>query len=282
MNCEQHQRRLLGTANPDDPPPDVAAHLAECPACRAWQRQLVRIERHVSLLPAPPSEGKARFLLQLQSEPGLLLPPTLPLPSRRAAWRRLPFSVGGVAAAVAVLAGGIVIAALMFRSKENPPEDVQAVAPPKARAAPTRRAETPRPEPATTLVARLMECDLRLAQADTPRGRVQTLADLADALRDEAKTLGQAAAPEALETVAQMYKKVVHEGIVQHARALAPTERREVLNPIAARLARVEHDVEEEARSAGPTATAERLRHVAMVAREGDAQLRVLVQGGAP
>jgi len=127
----------------------------------------------------------------------------------------------------------------------------------------------------------LSECDLRLAQAATPRIRVQTLADFADALRDEAKTLGQAAAPEALDVVARMYRKVVQEGIVQRARSLPAGERREVLVPIAARLAQVENEVEPVARVASPTA-AERLREVAFAAREGGAQLRALVQGGTP
>jgi hypothetical protein len=126
-----------------------------------------------------------------------------------------------------------------------------------------------------------VNCDVRLAQADTPRQRVQSLADLADALHDQAKTLGHAAAPEALETVAVMYGKVIRDGLVQRARALPSAERREVLGPIAVRLAQVERDVEQVARNAGPT-TAERLRQVALVAHQGDAELRRLAQGGTP
>jgi len=282
MNCEQYQRRLLETLDPEDPPDELATHLAACPACRACQRQLIRIERHVPLLPIPASEGKTRFLFRLLNEPGPESAPPPPLHQRHLPWRRLFLGLGGVAAAVALLVGGIVLVGLVIRSPDGNREAPHAGVTPE-KPTPSRNTPTlaPVPESAATLVVRLMECDLVLAQANTPRQRVQTLADLADALRDEARTLGQAAAPEALETVAQMYGKVVREGIVQRAHALPSAERGEVLNPIAARLAQVEHDVEEVARNAGPT-TAERLRRVALVAREGDAQLRALVRGVAP
>src|SRR5207253_1093674 len=51
MNCEACQRRLLASEDPEAPAAEVRAHLAGCPACRRWQRQLLRLERHVPLLP---------------------------------------------------------------------------------------------------------------------------------------------------------------------------------------------------------------------------------------
>ena len=40
MNCHTAQRRLLGSERPDEPPPEVEAHLAACGTCRAWQQRL--------------------------------------------------------------------------------------------------------------------------------------------------------------------------------------------------------------------------------------------------
>jgi hypothetical protein len=285
MNCEKYQRRLLEALDPEEPPAEFAAHLTDCPACRAWQRRLSCIERHVPLLPVPESEGKARFLLRALNDPDLLTPRPVLAARRPLPMRRIALGLGGVAAAVAVLVGGAELASLIFRSPENQSQAIQAKGALEKSKLSTGHTQgtspTTAPMPAATLVARLMDCNVRLAQADTLRQRVEMLADMADVLRDEAKTLGNAAAPEALETVAVMYGKVVRDGIVPRARALPNTERREVLNPIAARLALVENDVEAVARNAGPT-TAERLRRVSIVAREGDVQLRALVREGAP
>jgi hypothetical protein len=274
MNCDLSQRRLLEAPSPDEPPPEVASHLADCPACRAWQRQLVRIERHVPLLPVPASKGKEPFLqlLQLEADPASIPIPAPPPVRRRRYARPLVFGLGGIAAAVAL----VFLAGPLLRVFQGQRGEVQAKAdktipkPPDA------------PGSSTTLVARLVEVDMRLAQANTPRQCVLMLAQMADAVHDEAKTLGRAEASEALQAVIQMYSRVIQDGLVKRATALPPEERREVLNPIAARLADVEREVDEVARAAGPT-TAERLRRVAMVARDGDAQLRALiVQGGAP
>ena len=65
MNCTTIQRRLLAAEQPDRPAAEVKSHLAECPACRAWHRRLVQLERHIPLLPVPPSEGKAELLHHL-------------------------------------------------------------------------------------------------------------------------------------------------------------------------------------------------------------------------
>jgi hypothetical protein len=274
MNCEQYQSRLLRALDPDDPPDDVAAHLGDCPVCRAWQRQLLRIERHVPLLPVPASQTKEDFLARLETEREVVAFPTLRRPARRFSRNRVLMGIGGVAAAIALLLlGGW---AMRYFDKG---EKLQAKTP-HENAGSIPVIPSPRQRP-TELIDRLMACDLRLAEAATPRQRVQTLADLEDALRAEAKILGQVNAPEALQSVVLLYGKVVQQGIITCARGLPSGERREVLTPIVERLAKVEEDVEGVARNAGPT-TAERLRQVALLARQGDAQLRALVQGGRP
>jgi hypothetical protein len=283
MNCEAYQRNLLLAANPAGPPADVALHLADCPNCREWQRRLAHIEHQVALLPVPVSDGKARLLQRILSGPFPL--PSSPASPLKPAWRRIAFFLGGAVAAAVLIAAGILVGGLASRSLQGPGNEPQAQAPGKllqpsqagaAEALPGQAAPI-----AGTLVDRLMECDLRLAQAESTRQRVETLAELADALRDEAQALGKTAAPEALEALALFYSKVVREGVIQRARALPPEQRREVLVPIAARLDRATRDVEEIARKAAP-ASAERLRLVASIAREGDVQLRALAREGAP
>ena len=55
MTCETTRLRLLRSERPDRPPADVQPHLAECAACRAWQRGLTRLERRITELDVPPS-----------------------------------------------------------------------------------------------------------------------------------------------------------------------------------------------------------------------------------
>jgi hypothetical protein len=183
-----------------------------------------------------------------------------------------------------LITGGILVGGLISRAWQGAREVPQAQLPgnllqPQGQAAQTAPAATL--PAAGNLVNRVVECDLRLAQAESARQRVEALAELADALRDEAQALGKAAGPQSVEAVAQFYGKVVRDGVVQLARALPREQRREVLDPIAARLVRTTLDVEHLAQQAEP-ATAEHLRVVAAIAREGDVQLQALVREGAP
>jgi hypothetical protein len=65
MKCQVLQRRLLSSANPEQVPADLCAHLARCKACREWHNELVLLERHIPLLPVPSSKGKTRMLHRL-------------------------------------------------------------------------------------------------------------------------------------------------------------------------------------------------------------------------
>jgi len=58
MKCKAVRHHLLASERPARPAAVVADHLAHCPACRSWQRQLARIERLVPELRLPPSNGK--------------------------------------------------------------------------------------------------------------------------------------------------------------------------------------------------------------------------------
>src|SRR5205823_5793347 len=113
------------------------------------------------------------------------------------------------------------------------------------------------------------------AEADTPRKRVETLAELADALHRETHTLAPEAPIKDLQDLASLYEQVIHDGVVPRARTLPAAERREVLVPIRTQLARVERDAErlaEKASSAAP------LLQIAAAARKGDQQLRALME----
>jgi hypothetical protein len=288
MNCQRIQTRLLYLETPDQPPPRIEAHLADCPACREWQRRLLQLERNASFLPVPASRSRDKFLAQFRSAPVHTplpnqkratadLPAILPLvrpeasglpeaapavlSARRAhAWgshKRWTVSAAAAAVLLVVLAGW------------------WALSGPDATTG-------PKPAVATNpLLSSLLGCDLRLAEAGTPRERVEALADLADGLQDEMCTLVRWAHAEDIHTLAELYDQVVRDGVVANARALPAEQRRAVLAEVVRRLARAAEDANELAERVSPTAGGP-LRLVAMAAHKGDHELRELLEERIP
>jgi hypothetical protein len=303
MKCQACQTELLAAADPERPSREVAEHLAGCPVCQEWQRQILLIERSVSRIPAPPSracEALVQRLLQPAgppAAPAAYLPPALPRPRSR--WRLPTLGVAGLVAAALLIACGILLGNYLARS--IPPADLspQAQAPEEAAAlqkpadtrktnkqgivvlAPAPAAKKEPPAPASPLTARLLACDLALAEADSPGKRLEALVALADELQGETKALADAAGAEDLRTLARLYEKVIREGIVPGAGSVRAGERRAVLGPIASRLVRTRRDLRELARRSGPT-SAGPLLQIAAAAEVGGRRLRDLMREGTP
>src|SRR5947208_3504770 len=149
MNCQQCQRHLLSCERFDSQPPEVAGHLADCQECRQWQRRLLLIESHVPALPLPLSQGKEQFLQDFVEGKTIL-----PLEPPRWSYRRMGMMT---AAAVAfVLAACLMVINALSRPERQP-------------------VITKRTGPQITdkaLAGRLLELNLRLAEAESPRRRV--------------------------------------------------------------------------------------------------------------
>jgi hypothetical protein len=298
MNCQQCQRRLMSVEKPEFPDLPAQAHLAECLACRDFQRQLVLMESNVPRVPVPASQAKARLLQQLRAAPS----PVANAPSPRAhassprAHQPGAYAPGsplagrwhevgiGLAAAVVLIACGLWLGNMLTHSSS--PEDV---APPQAQnQSPDAVAKAPNPfkkgdkqnpfVKGKTLVAKLMACDLKLAQAQTPKQRVEALAELASLLHRETTELSQSAGPAELNKLAALYKQVIQDGMLPQARELPMDERMEVLPGVTAQLAKAERDAAESARATPRSAAA--LQAIAAAAHDGDVQLRELMQEG--
>jgi hypothetical protein len=293
MKCRACQHELLTAATPELPAHAVADHLASCAVCREWHRRLLRIESNVERIPVPASEVKERFLERLTNPVDPPAPlPILPLPPPRRPLFGL--ATAGLVAAVILIACGIFLGNLLSRSlqREGPAPVVKAPEKPPEKVTPkqpTPKDKTPAPvdkapaaPPATPpLASRLLTHDLSLAEADTPRRRVETLAALADELQGETRALARKADPEDLHTLARLYVKVIREGIMARARQLPMDERRQILEPMAKRLDQTRRDVQELAREVRP-ASAEALRQIAMAAQDGTDRLRVLMEEATP
>jgi hypothetical protein len=293
MKCRTCQHSLLMSGDPELPSREVADHLRECPTCREWQRRLLRIEGNVARIPVPPSRAKEALVRQLL-EPDVVLPtPPAIVPLRRRPWGKIALGAGGLAAAVLLVVGGIFLGQLLSRAL-RPGTSPPVARAPEERSPPRKKAPGPvlstepekkpaaePPRPAPTLMARVLACDLKLAEAKSPRQRVEILAALADELQGETRAVAGVAGTKELQELAQLYEKVVRDGVVARALRLPAAERRQVLEPITEQLSRTRRDLRMLARAERREA-AEPLRLIAAAARDGDSRLRALMEEGKP
>jgi hypothetical protein len=258
MNCEQIQHCLLNCERPEQPPVEVRRHLARCADCRASQRRLVELEQRLPQLPVPPSAGREAFLARVRA--GDLPAPAgssvLSLwlrrdkPRKERGLRKLALAFS-LAAALAVFALG------WWAWPHNAGGPASPMSP---------------------LATRQKERDRLLAQARSPRERVEKLAALADSLQKEARLLVRPADGEQLRVVARFYREVVRENLLDHARQLTADERPAVLKKVADGLIGVESQVlglldgvPEDSRAP--------LQDIALASRESHDQLREILHG---
>jgi hypothetical protein len=250
MNCKTYQRELMQVEDPVRPPAALQGHLDRCPACRDWLDRLVRIEQHVRWLPVPESDRLAAVRQQvLFPPPAPVLPLPPPLRSARLVW-------GAAGAAAALL-----LAALLWwsRGRDQGPDAL---------------VERPTPDP---FLASLMERNLTLARAESPRDRVEALAGLADDLHGETRLLATTAEARDLDDLASLYDQVVRQGVAARARDLPPEQARQVLSAIAARLGQTGAACDELARQLSDD-SARPLRTMAATARDVQQELVRLLE----
>ena len=259
MNCKEIKYFLLGCENADRPPADIKAHLKNCPDCRDWENRLALIEMNVPFLPVPESAARAELLQKILS-PGLVkgasaadvlgeepvvIPkvvlsnepkgPVAPIasdssrPSILRFFRSMEpsarrFAIGSAAAAILL----VILGWSILRTPHRPADTV---------------AHYP-PGPADPLLASILQRDLRLAEAKTASERFLVLADLADDLSEEVKTL--APLPEAkvvLDDLVQRYQEVVRTGLLEVAMKLPFENRDDLLNKVGERLRVAGHTI---------------------------------------
>jgi hypothetical protein len=279
MECQACQYELLAAADPGQPSAEARDHLAGCTACQEWQRQLLRIEGNVWRIPVPPTQAKEVLLRRLLAEPAPR-PQPVTLPLRRRPWR-LPAIAAGLAAAALLLACGIWLGNFLSRSLRPghlPPQAKGPATPPSRKPAATDK-KAPAPSP---LLARILALDLTLAEAATPRQRLETLAALADELQSETQAVAREPdAAKDLKALARLYEKVVRDGIVARANSVPAADRQAVLAPIADHLGRTRRQARELADRSRPDA-AQPLLQIAAAAEAGDRQLHQLMQEATP
>ncbi len=259
MNCTVIQRRLLAAERPEQPPAEIQNHLAQCPACRAWQRRLIQMERLIPQLSVPSSTAKELFLERLKAEgrkkkQNILVHPSaflLPPFKKERALRKLSLAF--------TLAASLLVFAFAWWSWPRNP-----VAPPDL-----SRIEQAKLE-------HRLNNSLRV---ETVKERVLRLAQLADEIHGEARKLVDNS--ERLEQWSQFYTRIVSLHLIEQARQLPPEDRQTVLEKIALRLAEAESEATRlatQCQAAAPRSAAA-LHQIALASQKGERDLRTLLKG---
>jgi hypothetical protein len=104
MSCENVREQLLACETPERPGASLSAHLRHCPACRAWWRRWVRLERQLPQLPVPVPPVPASLFEALELRP-VHLPSVSATPARERARSKAALA-SSLAAALLLFAVG--------------------------------------------------------------------------------------------------------------------------------------------------------------------------------
>jgi hypothetical protein len=264
MTCQTIQNRILALPDPRQLPDPLREHVDGCPACLGWWKQAARLERLLEQLPTPPApaDKKAVLLEDLTTGPVIATVPAVARGSGRSLFAdvwSLPGAkhLAGLAAAVLILIGGW----LMTRPGSGPNVVAQ-----------------PARDP---LLDKVVKRNIDLAHAKTPNERLETLGVLADDLSESTRGFARVATPEELGELSGLFKTVVADGIVKQAErlpphAMTPSQKRQLLDGLAAKLAAAGQQAEQAARESPPQAQPA-LKTIADTARDGQTRLKARV-----
>jgi hypothetical protein len=274
MNCSEFRQRLMESTDLSVDDAASRAHLLECADCRAVRRRLAQIESHVPLIPVPASRGAARVKEEIL---GLTHPRSQATRAvARSGWTRRLVRVGLAVTALAVLlAAGVYVgdwASRLAGPVVHKPR-------PKPEPAAPKKSDVPVPN-STDLARRILDCNLELAQTRNPQERVEILGRLADILNSETPGLVQERKAKELHVVADLYGRVVREGIVRRAQAFPGANGRDTLQSTALKLELSSRANSELARISSPEMVAD-IQHMAHASREAAMTLRELAKEGA-
>ena len=257
MTCADVRQQLLASERPDHPGPDESRHLANCPACHAWLRRLVRLERQIPHLVVPASAAPVALLDRIQGE---AVPPLVRVPAPPHTQRERVREFGRQKLALACsLAASLALFALAWWAWPPVPGDSGREVPVKGSYA--------------------LQRDTRLLQSRTAKERVWALTVWAEDILADARGYGDD--PAKMQELARNFDRLVREDLLQDAEQLPASERAGLLGPVARRFGDTESKAEHLAAAwekNHPT-SARALRQIAKSAAEADKRLRELGRG---
>ncbi len=237
MNCQELQPWLFASKAAGPLPPAVQRHLAACRKCRRRRRLLGQLDEQVRQLPLPPADFAARDQLwQRIGATAATAPHAGPVRPR---WpmQLIGRVLMGTAACWLLLAVGWILGRSTVPVR---PETAVAVQQPSARAA------------ETSIILRVLRHDIRLAEAPDVDEQLTVLNLLAGDLKDEALRLARQGSAQDLTPLAELYERVLRDGIVRRAAALPDEKRAALVAPLVLQLRANDDDIRQAAHEALP------------------------------
>ncbi len=266
MKCEAVRNRLLDLPDLNAVPTVYLVHVDGCEPCAKFLDKARALVVDLAALPVPTSEpAKLAFLDSLMAAGPVIrtVPSTVATgTSLRDLLKRIP--VRPVATVTAAVLVGVGIWSAIPPSK------------PQLAVAEPRRHE---------LLQKVVTLNTELAALAEPKDRVAKLAGLAADLRNETRALSKSADRVEMLSMANMYEKVVDGGIVRQAKRMNQfntpvVERQAAYKTAMAELSRAAAEVTALVPTASPKVQPQ-LQRIAKTARDGEAQLQLLANGGA-
>ncbi len=129
------------------------------------------------------------------------------------------------------------------------------------------------PAASDPFLARVLDKNMQLAAESSPAKRLQTLEKLADDLDGETRSLALLARTEDLTALAEMYEKVIRNGLLQQAGNMRADEKATMLPDMADRFFTASHRADDLTKEV-PPAVAVPLKRIAAAARDASNKLR--------
>ncbi len=268
MKCKEAYVCLLSAQRADELPPELIQHLFRCEKCRQRQARLLCLEQQVREIPRPTESPDARMNLLARLEPRAAVPPVepalTPAPDRLTvfvnSWRGKATIFGTAASILLVfgLAMGWAVSSLLHQNALPP---VVIAPPPPAKTGPTE-----------SVVGRVLETHLALAEASKSSDQVTLLADMAGDLRSEALRLAKEGPVEDVLLVSSLYERVVCQGVVGRIKTIPPDQQAALTTKLVSQLDQTANESEQAAPGALPGA-GEGLRNLASAARAASQSL---------
>jgi hypothetical protein len=240
MKCSEVQTWLMAAESPTSAPAAVERHLNRCTRCREYQRRLVRLEDAAGSLPVPAGDArvKRQFIAQLQQMPTAECDRVVPRRREQPMVASKQRLVLFVSAAAALLLVGLIGWRFVWLGTQPLSPETNQVAEDTTENSSDRGEVVPRSSPLPSLahtsrnldiehllLAKVLEHHLRLAETQVPGEQLMELGKLAGAIWQGAVQLVEQRPSKDLALLADLYTRIVNEGVTNRGRALPPEDR---------------------------------------------------------
>lgn len=259
MKCQQVQKRLMAMHGSGPMLTNLRQHVDGCEPCQVWVKRITAIENAIDQIAVPDSSAARNALIDRFLNEPVTVETGWRVGGVRLNWVRI------VCAIAAVLIVGLAVSGVFNREPNIKPTASEHDA----------------------LLAKMVERHTELATAGTETKRIEVLAEMAEELDRETRSVAYVAGADDMDSLAELYVSLVGgpKGVVARVDDLGRADKQKVIKELAERLRKSGDAAERLARDVPPPAVAA-IKRIAETAREAHKKLsgeaRALTQDAPP